>query len=82
MCSAALAEFERELVKERTTAGLNAARRRGRVGGRRKLLTSEQARQASLLLASLDCNVGEICQTFGVHRSTLYRAIKRYEEGL
>ena len=61
----ALAQFERELVRERAVAGLSAARRRGRVGGRKRLLTSEQARQASLLLESADCDVGEICLTLG-----------------
>lgn len=75
----ALAEFERELIRERTAAGLKAARARGRVGGRRKLMTPEQVRQASLLLDNPDCNVGEICRTFGVHRATLYRNVKEHE---
>ena len=74
----ALAEFERELIQERTAAGLKAARARGRVGGRRKRMTPEQVRQASLLLASPNCDVAEICRTFGVHRATLYRNVKEY----
>lgn len=72
----ALAEFERELIRERTAAGLKAARARGRVGGRRKRMTPEQIRQASLLMANPNCDVAEICRTFGVHRATLYRAVR------
>ena len=75
----ALAEFERELIRERTSAGLKAARARGRVGGRRKRLTPDQVRQASLLLADPDCNVADICRTFGVHRATLYRNLKIFQ---
>lgn len=75
----ALAEFERELIRERTAAGLKAARARGRVGGRRKRLTSEQVRQAALLLENPNCDVPEICRTFGVHRATLYRNVKDYQ---
>ena len=79
----ALAEFERELIRERTAAGLGAARARGRVGGRRKLMTPAQVSQASLLLDNPNCDVGEICRTFGVHRATLYRNVKKYQqEGL
>lgn len=72
----ALAEFERELNRERTAAGLKAARARGRVGGRRRRMTYEQVQQAALLLASPDCDVSEICRTFGVHRATLYRSVR------
>ena len=75
----ALAEFERELIRERTTAGLKAARARGRVGGRRKRMTAEQVHQASLLLANPKCDIAEICRTFGVHRATLYRNVKDYK---
>ena len=74
----ALAEFERELIRERTAAGLRAARARGRVGGRRRLMTEGQVRQAALLLDNPDCDVGEICRTFGIHRTTLYRNVKSY----
>lgn len=75
----ALAEFERELIRERTQAGLQAARARGRVGGRRKRMTLEQIRQASSLLANPECSVAGICRTFGVHRATLYRNVRAYE---
>ena len=79
MSSGALAEFERELVRERTAAGLKAARARGRVGGRKKRMTAEQVRQASLLLADSSSDVSDICLTFGVHRATLYRNVKEYQ---
>lgn len=77
----ALAEFERELIRERTSAGLRAARARGRVGGRKKRMTAEQVHQASLLLADPERDIGEICRTFGVHRATLYRSLQRLEKG-
>ena len=78
----ALAEFERELIRERTAAGLKAARARGRVGGRRERMTEEQVRQASLLLANPGSDVAEICQTFKVHRTTLYRNVREYESSI
>ena len=77
----ALAEFERELIRERTMAGLKAARARGRLGGRRKRMTQQQVGQAAKLLADRDCDVAEICQTFGVHRTTLYRNVKAMKGG-
>ena len=73
----ALAEFERELNRERTAPGLKAARARGRVGGRKRRMTYEQVQQAALLLASPNCDVAEICRTFGVHRATLYRSVRK-----
>ena len=76
----ALAEFERELIRERTAAGLKAAGARGRVGGRKKRMTPEQARQAAVLLESRECNVAQVCRTFGVHRATLYRNVREYRE--
>ena len=42
-------------------------------------MTPEQVRQASLLLANPNCDVAEICRTFGVHRATLYRNVKDYQ---
>ena len=74
----ALAEFERELIRERTRAGLQAAKVRGRSGGRRKRLTADQVRQATKLLGDPECNVAEVCRTFGVHRTTLYRNVRDY----
>ena len=70
----ALAEFERDLIKERTHAGLAAARARGRKGGRPKaFLTSAQLAMARTLFADTQRSIPDICKTLGVSRSTLYR---------
>ncbi len=69
----ALAEFERDLIKERTNAGLNAARARGRRGGRPKALTERQCQQAVTLLKDPTNSVADICKTLKISRSTLYR---------
>jgi DNA invertase Pin-like site-specific DNA recombinase len=73
----ALAEFERDLVKERTHAGLAAARARGRLGGRPKKLADPK--KLALALALYDggqADIATICATLGVSRATLYRALK------
>ena len=70
----ALAEFERELIRERTTAGLAAARARGVKVGRREVVTAEQLAQARTLVAA-GHSVGAVATTLGVGRSTLYRAL-------
>ena len=72
----ALAEFERDLVRERTHAGLSAARARGRVGGRKPVLTGKKAETALALYHSRAMPVSEICRTLGVGRTSLYRLIK------
>jgi len=73
----ALAEFERDLIRERTNAGLAAARARGRVGGRpRRLATNGKIALARRLFADADHSIPEICSTPGISRSTLYRYIK------
>jgi DNA invertase Pin-like site-specific DNA recombinase len=71
----ALAEFERNLIKERTTAGLSAARARGRTGGRPKALTGKKLRIA-LDLYEKRHPVAEICRTLNISKATLYRALK------
>ena len=71
----ALAEFERALIRERTSAGLAAARARGRKGGRKKALTDAQVGQMRVLARDSNITVGEICQTFGVSRNTFYRHV-------
>lgn len=75
----ALAEFERDLITERTTAGLAAARARGRQGGRPPRLTSEQVRTAKRLYDDSELTVTEIGQVLGVSRATVYRSIHRQE---
>lgn len=69
----ALAEFERELIRERTNAGLKAARTRGRLGGRPPKLTSKQIEMGQRLLNDPSVSVAEVCRTLQVSRSTLYR---------
>ena len=76
----ALAEFERALIRERTRAGLAAARARGRVGGRRKRLGEEQRRHAVELYRSRQRTVKEICALVGVSRSTLYAYVEEFAE--
>lgn len=69
---AALAEFERELLRERTLAGLEAARARGRKGGRPSLLDVKQRKAALAMMRDRAMSVSEIARQFGVSRSTLY----------
>ncbi len=70
----ALAEFERELIRERTRAGLASARARGRKGGRRKALGDPQKLAlAHALYANKQTPIETICRTLKVSRSTLYR---------
>lgn len=75
----ALAEFERDLVKERTNAGLASARARGRKGGRPKALSEKQRQQARALIKDPSVSIGEICKTLRVSRSTLYRSVSGKE---
>lgn len=77
---AALAEFERDLIRERTHAGLTAARARGRTGGRPAKLTEDQARTARRLYAQRDMTVQQIGDVLGVSRTTVYRALRRESE--
>ena len=73
---AALAEFERELIRERTMAGLQAARVRGRKGGRKFSLTKAQVRLAQAAMRHRDTKVSELCRELGgITRSTLYRYV-------
>lgn len=72
---AALAEFERELIRERTLAGLKAARARGKKGGRKFQLTKSQVRLAQASMKHRDTNVSELCKELAVSRQTLYRYV-------
>lgn len=73
---ASLAEFERELIRERTFVGLEAARKRGRFGGRRRKLTEKQVRELRQVYDSRVFDVKQMCAMFGVSRSTLYNYLK------
>ncbi len=72
---ALMGEFERDLLRQRTRAGLDAARKRGRVGGRPKSITPSDLRKAKAMLASGDYNKGDIARELGVSRHTLWREL-------
>ena len=72
---AALAEYERELICERTKAGLTAARARGRKGGRKHKMTLPKLRLAQDAMARDDTKVVELCRELGIARQTLYRHV-------
>ncbi len=74
---ASLAEFERDLIRERTNAGLSAARARGRKGGRPKGVVDTNKQKAALALKNdTSRSVSEICQILGVCRNTYYKYVR------
>lgn len=75
----ALAEFERNLIRERTQAGLSAARARGRKGGRKKRLDPAKQELALSLYHERKHTVAEICRLMGIGRSTLYNYLTEAE---
>jgi len=72
----ALAQFEREIIRDRTMAGLSAARARGRNGGRPSKLTADQVRAARRLYDEREHTVEQIGGMFGVSRTSIYRALR------
>ena len=72
---AALAEFERELISERTQAGLASARARGRKGGRPYKMTPAELRLATASMGQSGAKIGELCVELGITRQTLYRHV-------
>ncbi len=72
---AALAEFERELISERTIAGLESARARGRKGGRPYKMTPAKVRLAMASMGQPETSVAALCQELGITRQTLYRHV-------
>lgn len=72
---AALAEFERELISERTKAGLASARARGRTGGRPHKMTPAKVRLAMAAMGQPETSVAALCEELGVTRQTLYRHV-------
>lgn len=78
---AALAEFERDLIRERTHAGLTAARARGKVGGRKPILTPQKAAVARRLYDGREHTVAEIAKVLGVSRATIYRHLGPADAG-
>ena len=73
----ALAEFERNIIRERTIAGLQAARARGRIGGRPRALGPERLSAATALLRDGGLTIREIARQLGVSEATLYKYIPR-----
>ncbi len=73
---AALAEFERSLIRERTQAGLKAARARGRVGGRPKVLNSDKRKLAVKLYDEKQHTVQQICEMMNISKPTLYKYVE------
>lgn len=71
----ALAEFERNLIRERTQAGLAAARARGRKGGRKPALDAKQVREIKALLRDPDIQVADVAKRYGVSRATIYKHV-------
>lgn len=79
---AALAEFERTLIRERTRAGLVAARARGRSGGRRPKLTPQQVKEIKRLMSDPTIPVSQIAERYNVSRTTIYKVAPRREPGV
>ena len=73
----ALAEFERDIIRERTQAGLLAARARGKKGGRPKVLKDKKVAIAQALYNDKNNSIAEICKTLNISRATLYRYIQK-----
>lgn len=78
----ALAEFERSLIRERTTAGLLAAKARGRVGGRPPALSPADIKAAKAMLSDPDITVEQVAEKMGVAPSTLYRHLPGGRSGI
>ena len=71
----ALAEYERELIRERTKAGLTAARARGRKGGRKPAMNEEQIEQARAMMDNPKLKIKSIIKTLGISKATLYKYV-------
>ena len=76
----ALSEFERNLIRERTQAGLAAARARGRLGGRPKSLNGKQRKLAVKLYNDKEVSITEICEMMGISKPTLYGYIRESQK--
>lgn len=74
---ALMAEFERDMIRQRTKAGLDAARKRGRFGGRPRSIDKSGLKKANAMLRSGDYSRAEVAEELGVSRHTLWRELKR-----
>ncbi|MGD1950750.1 MAG: recombinase family protein [Leptolyngbyaceae cyanobacterium] len=72
---ASIAELERDIIKERTEAGLKAARARGRKGGRKPSITKGQILEAKRLANAGEMTISDICKEVGISRASYYRAV-------
>ena len=70
-----LAEFERDIIRDRTNTGLKAARARGRLGGRPRKITNKMIEQMKTLYDAKKTPVTEICKSFGISRSGFYTTV-------
>ena len=77
----ALAEFERDVIRERTKAGLEAARARGRKGGRPIKFDSKKMSIARKLLKDREIPIIDICSQLGISKATLYRGLSMATKG-
>ena len=77
----ALAEFQRDLIRERTLAGLAAARARGRKGGRPSVWTAEKLQVARIIFDNREHDVATIARVVGVSRASVYRALAQTNTG-
>jgi DNA invertase Pin-like site-specific DNA recombinase len=73
---ASMAEFERDIIRERTMAGLEAARARGRKGGRKRVMDEKKVALASAMLKDRSNSVTDVCEALRVSRATLYRYVR------
>lgn len=73
--TASIAELERDIVRERTNAGLAAARARGRKGGRKTTITKGQQLEAKRLAEAGELSIGDICEQVGISRASYYRLV-------
>lgn len=76
---ASLAEFEREIIRERTKAGLKAARARGKLGGRPRSLDANEIKMLVQLHSDPNIEIDDICNKFNISRPTMYRYIRQYK---
>jgi DNA invertase Pin-like site-specific DNA recombinase len=72
-----LAEFERNIIRERTKAGLQSARQRGRLGGRPRFLNDKQIKRLKELYDERKSTITEICKIFDISRPTFYNYLKK-----
>ncbi|MEM6845704.1 MAG: recombinase family protein [Bacteroidota bacterium] len=72
----ALAEFERNLIRERTRSGLKAARSRGKIGGRKRVLSDKDQNRLKSLYDSSEFTIPELMEQFSCSRATLYKVVK------